>query len=157
MKKILFLLLLIPSLANAQTIQSCQQAQADSTLQTTDIANETNDIANRQAILANDNITIAQCTASTAQTPAQVNWADIDNLEINNIRYTQWQAARSGVNWPNVINLLAVGGCTTEAAVNWNNFNTCVANGVNMNQPLGNWPYGFSSFWCGNGKIAGTC
>lgn len=140
-------------------VQVCQNAQNDASNQAGLIATYNANIANAQAALTADNATIAQCTSSYAQTPAQVNWDAVDALEIAGIRYTQWSAAETSVNWTNIVPLLGVlGNCSVaESTVNWTNMVNCEAHGVVMGQPYGNWPTGIGDFWCGHGAISGTC
>jgi hypothetical protein len=149
------------------TPNACQNAQSDASVQSSTISAGNTQISNIQSFinvaqtkLNADNQTIADCNAYNATTAATVNWEDIDTLEIGGIRYAQWSVARNSIPWSTIVPTLDVGGagCTvSETSVNWNNFGSCVSNGLNMNQPYGNWPYGISAFWCGSGKVTGTC
>jgi hypothetical protein len=167
-----FLLIFVSSFTFAlgqQTLTVLQSALTEAQNKATADTNKINQLQSLITTLQTDyntqesNITtltqqIAAYNSSVAQTVSAVNWAYQDQLEINGIRFSQWSAIQPNVNW-SVIGPQLGGGCNSivEANVNWNNFNACVNAGVNMNQPYGNWPYGITAFWCGNGAIAGKC
>jgi hypothetical protein len=173
MKKYLFLFMLIPSIVQAQQsvlmdIQNKQNDISNQNLAITqdqgNINSENADIAYRQSQIATDNAAIAtdtqenaQYMASTAQTASGVNWDYFVTLEPQ-IPFATWSKVDSGINWTSIIPTLGITcGGITEANVNWNNWGTCEANGMTPGLPFGGKNTGIAAFWCGNGKIAGTC
>lgn len=153
-------------LCHAQTasIQDIQAKQQDIVLMQTNINNDNNDLAFSQArIIADnaaitiDNQEIAAYNASTAQTVSGVNWDYFVTLEPQ-IPFAQWSKINNGINWTSIVANIGINcGGITEANVNWTNWGTCEANGMTPGLPFGGKNTGIAAFWCGNGKITGTC
>ena len=157
MKKFLIIILLfIPTIGFAQTVQQINQAIANAQ---SCINNNAQSTTTSNAQLLQDKQELLTLTSQNAQTASQVNWDYVVGLELSGINYTQWSAAQTNVNWTAIVPTLGVGGTgcqVTEKSVNWTNWFTCEANGVSGGQPYGNWPTGIGAFWCGKGSILGT-
>lgn len=158
-KFLLLFIFLIPSMSQGQVIttQACQNAQNDAQQRTNQINYETSDLVTQQAQLAADNATIVQCNASYAQTVSGVNWDYFVSLEPSD-PFSSWSKIANGINWTSVVANIGINcGGITEANVNWTNWGTCEANGMTPGLPFGGKNTGIAAFWCGNGKITGTC
>jgi hypothetical protein len=142
------------SLIHAQSLQTLQDQQTAAQNCITSNANST---ATCQSQLSSVQQAILTYNQINAQTAAQVNWDYVDGLEIAGIRYAQWSAAETSVNWSSIVPTLGVNCSVQESNVNWYNMPNCEAKGVAMGSPYGNWPTGVAGFWCGQGSISGVC
>lgn len=107
--------------------------------------------------IALDNAAIAAYNADNAQNASGVNWDYFVTLEPQ-IPFSTWSKVNNGVNWTAIVPTLGINcGGITESGVNWSNWGNCEANGMTPGKPYGGYNTGIAAFWCGNGKITGTC
>lgn len=157
--------------AQSLTLQDIQQRQSDIVQRNQNISSDNAQCANNSAdaliqqalivsdnaSIVNDNQIIATYNANTAQTASGVNWDYFVTLEPQ-IPFSTWSKVATSINFTAIIPTLGIN-CAgiTEANVNWTNWGTCEANGMTPGLPFGGKNTGIAAFWCGNGKIAGTC
>lgn len=147
--------------AQTQTLQSLQAQQVSAQ---SCISNATSGLSTCQAqynSISSDILSVQQAIIqynnANATSISGINWDYFINLEQNLIRFSQWPAVSSGVNWASIIPQLGINCSVQESAVNWSNWGNCESKGLSGGQPYGNWPSGVAAFYCGQGSIQGIC